>query len=75
MGFEILNGAPLDEARKLARALDVARISHENVKLKAQNQALEAQNDFLSDCLVELSELVYAHEEKLKEKAGSDGKA
>lgn len=75
MGFELLNGAPLDEARKLARALDVARLSHENTKLKAQNKSLEAQNDFLSDCLVELSELVYAHEEKLKEKAESDGKA
>lgn len=74
MGFRIFNPMDLEKARERARLENVGRIAHENVKLKAQNQALEAQNDFLSDCLVELSELVYAHEEKLnsQEKASEN---
>lgn len=75
MGFSFINRADLIEAEKERKLLDAERIAHENVKLKAQNKTLEAQNDFLSDCLVELSELVYKHEEKLGEKAGSNGKA
>ncbi len=75
MGFRIYNRMDLEKARERARLENVGRIAHENVKLKAQNQALEAQNDFLSDCIVELSELVYRHEEKLKEKAGGSENA
>lgn len=75
MGFRIYNRMDLEKARERARLENVGRIAHENVKLKAQNHALEVQNDFLSDCLVELSELVYAHEEKLKEKAGGSENA
>lgn len=75
MGFRIYNALDLEKARERAQTLDVARISHESVRLKAQNRALESQNDFLSDCIVELSELVYKHEEKLKEKAESNGNA
>ena len=72
MGFRIYNALDLEKARERAKTLDVARISHESVRLKAQNRALESQNDFLSDCIVELSELVYKHEEKLKEKASEN---
>lgn len=75
MGFSFINRTDLIEAEKERKLLDAERIAHENVKLKAQNKTLEAQNDFLSDCLIELSELVYRHEEKLNTGKEASGNA
>lgn len=73
MGFDVINRLPLEEARKAdqARSLDGLRakaedLAHKNKVLTAQNSSLLEQTEFLSDCLIELSELVYAHETALQ---------